>query len=346
MESPSRAHTALWLLFIVPYAAFSAHAILALSLKRGVFGLVQGALLACVALPFWRAICRRPTYAPLSALLSRYRAKTPSSNAGFADASDAGLEWTRAIEAAVETFADELSSFARANAKTSLMNASSSAADSNSAMRDDGTGTGTPASPASPTSPTADEHPTRALLRSGWGVVPILDECSRPNALAAARFPRTSRAIAAANGFDAKFSTLAGRDVDVPRVGECDGYHRAHVVVLAEGGHERGAVVGVEVGGQRRTLRRGDVVVANDHLESRWFRPEGEDVDAACVLSFDVMKRAFRHCRAGVEKHRREHREALVGSGDGEGGASGGGVGAAVKRVAAAFARGFVGNLG
>jgi hypothetical protein len=63
-------------------------------------------------------------------------------------------------------------------------------------------------------------------------------------------------------------------------------------------------------------------------------------------LSFDVMKRAFRHCRAGVEKHRREHREALVGSGDGEGGASGGGVGAAVKRVAAAFARGFVGNLG
>jgi hypothetical protein len=47
-----------------------------------------------------------------------------------------------------------------------------------------------------------------------------------------------------------------------------------------------------------------------------------------------------------VEKHRREHREALVGSGDGEGGASGGGVGAAVKRVAGAFARGFVGNLG
>ena len=78
-----------WLIFLVPWSAFSLYGLLALSAQLGPLGIVEAVALSLVSLPFWRRVCRRPVYLPYTALLRRHLAKSADS-AGFEDTSAAG----------------------------------------------------------------------------------------------------------------------------------------------------------------------------------------------------------------------------------------------------------------
>ena len=110
-----------WLIFLVPWSAFSLYGLLALSAQLGPLGIVEAVALSLVSLPFWRRVCRRPVYLPYTALLRRHLAKSADS-AGFEDTSAAGvtanpgLAWVKTVEERTESMQEELGAFLRSTA--------------------------------------------------------------------------------------------------------------------------------------------------------------------------------------------------------------------------------------
>jgi hypothetical protein len=110
-----------WLIFLVPWSAFSIYCLLALSAQLGPLGIVEAVALSLVSLPFWRRVCRRPVYLPYTALLRRHLAKSADS-AGFEDTSAAGvtanpgLAWVKTVEERTESMQEELGAFLRSTA--------------------------------------------------------------------------------------------------------------------------------------------------------------------------------------------------------------------------------------
>ena len=110
-----------WLIFLVPWSAFSLYCLLALSAQLGPLGIVEAVALSLVSLPFWRRVCRRPAYLPYTALLRRHLAKSADS-AGFEDTSAAGvtanpgLAWVKTVEERTESMQEELGAFLRSTA--------------------------------------------------------------------------------------------------------------------------------------------------------------------------------------------------------------------------------------
>lgn len=60
-----------WIMFLAPWASFTVYTIVALTLRLGPLGIIEGVVLSLAILPFWRCICSRPVYLPYTGLLQR-----------------------------------------------------------------------------------------------------------------------------------------------------------------------------------------------------------------------------------------------------------------------------------
>ena len=205
-----------WLIFLVPWSAFSLYCLLALSAQLGPLGIVEAVALSLVSLPFWRRVCRRPVYLPYTALLRRHLAKSADS-AGFEDTSAAGvtanpgLAWVKTVEERTESMQEELGAFLRSTAcrtpEDDFVESEDNAAADDDAWRLDrlsgdgaddvrsdgsgpeagnggtatGTGTGTTTTRRRMTKSASfggrrNARPSRRLVRAGWSSLPLCDD--------------------------------------------------------------------------------------------------------------------------------------------------------------------------
>lgn len=306
-----------WLIFLVPWSAFSLYCLLALSAQLGPLGIVEAVALSLVSLPFWRRVCCRPVYLPYTALLRRHLAKSADS-AGFEDTSAAGvtanpgLAWVKTVEERTESMQEELGAFLRSTAcrtpEDDFAESDDNAAADDDAWRLDrlsgdgadsegtattGTGTGTGTTTRRRMTRSAsfgrrNARPSRRLVRAGWSSLPLCDDTLvEPNAMAKRHFPKTIRAIAAVGGFQARLWVLSP-DESPPRVarGVSDGYWRTHVILaadddmhLVDGGGEgpNFVLAGIQVGGERVGIDVGATHVVNDHRGRFFYNRLGGD---------------------------------------------------------------------
>ena len=276
----------------MPWCAFALYAHVALARALGVVGVVEAAFVSVAALPFWRALCRRPAFQPLAALLRRFHAKRrlhPFEETREDDTRGDGeplgfrLDWRVGFEKRVPDAQAELAAFVAEHARGDA--------------------------PREASETTRVRDPASRLVASGFRVFPLCDETLvAPNAAAARHFPATCAAVSAAGGFGARLWVLSpgtrggARGASGLSRGVSDGYWRAHVALdadladveartSADESHAQlpsretatdacdvsaratlGERAGIRCGDEMRRAEIGDVIVVNDgSFERAWF---------------------------------------------------------------------------
>lgn len=128
--------------------------------------------------------------------------------------------------------------------------------------------------------------PDRVEIR-GWQGVKLLT-ARRPYRRALAAFPHTAAVLASIpNLVSASFSILEPGAVLPPHHGDTNLFYRAHLGLIVPGDVE---VCGIEVGGERRGWREGEVLVFNDAQRHRvWNLSDRPRV----ILLCDVLKSEY-----------------------------------------------------
>ena len=271
----------------MPWCAFALYAHVALARALGVVGVVEAAFVSVAALPFWRALCRRPAFQPLAALLRRFHAKRrlhPFEETREDDTRGDGeplgfrLDWRVGFEKRVPDAQAELAAFVAEHARGDA--------------------------PREASETTRVRDPASRLVASGFRVFPLCDETLvAPNAAAARHFPATCAAVRAAGGFGARLWVLSPETnhAGARTRGVSDGYWRAHVVLARDAGLH-GKAAGLRSGDETRALEVGSVHVVNDYHPSAFWNVSR---DAGVVLlSFDVARPELDSCRAALVESR------------------------------------------
>ena len=298
-----RAHRALgdrarWLAFAAPLAGALATCARMGFRARGTGGAALGCVTCALALPFWRALCGRPTFAFYGLALRRYRAR--AGGGAFEDEGGRAATLAEAMRDAAAALSRELAAFVR-NACEGV---------------DGGGGRGGRLG--------EERQPSEKLRDAGWGTIPLHDETlDAPSRLATRCFPSASAAVASVGGFNGKIWVLSpgagGASSVTGRVtsGLSDGYWRVHVVLARDAGLH-GKAAGLRSGDDTRSLELGSVHIVNDFHPNAFWNVSRDS--GLVLLSFDVATPEHESCRAALVETRARLTRAFGATSDDYGG--------------------------